>query len=69
MTMQIPLSIYMASKTRWARLTKTISMPSVPRVGEIIKFANEEMGDYFGWKVMEVTYRESSHKRRTVPTK
>jgi hypothetical protein len=60
MTMQIEFSIYMASKTRWAHLTKIISMPSVPRVGDFIKFANEEMGDYFAWQVIEVTYRESS---------
>ena len=60
MTMQIKFSIYMASKTRWAHLTKTISMPSVPRVGEFIRFANEEEGDYFKWRVMEVTFRGSS---------
>ena len=34
-------------------------MGSVPRVGEFLKFQNEEVGDYFAWEVTEVTYRES----------
>jgi len=31
----------------------------VPRVGEWIKFQNETVGEYFGFQVAEVTYRES----------
>ena len=57
--MDIQFSIWIASKTRWAHLTKVISMPTVPRVGEFMKFTNKEMGDYFGWEVSSVTYRES----------
>ena len=56
--MQIEFSIWLASKTRWAHLNKTISMLSVPRVGEFMKFKNEEMGDYFAWEITSVTYRE-----------
>jgi hypothetical protein len=31
----------------------------VPRVGEFVKFDNKEQGDYFAWRVTQVTYRES----------
>ena len=55
--MDIEFSIYLATKTRWAHLTKIVSLP-VPRVGEIVKFRNEQMGDYFGFDVIAVTYRE-----------
>ncbi len=34
-------------------------MPVVPRIGEFVKFKNEEMGDYFGFEVIEVAYRET----------
>ncbi len=34
-------------------------MPVVPRVGEFVKFANKELGDYFAYPVKQVTYRES----------
>ncbi len=57
--MEIEFSIWLASKTRWVHLMKTIEMPSVPRVGEYLKFRNAQIGDYFGWQVSEVTYRES----------
>ena len=57
--MDIEFSIYLASKTRWAHLVKVISMPVVPRVGEFKKFRNAEMGDYFPWKIIEVTYQET----------
>lgn len=52
------VSIYLASKTRWAHLQKTVVMPAVPRVGEWLKLHNEEQGDYFGFRVYEVTHRE-----------
>ncbi len=57
--MDIEFSIWLATKTRWANLTKTMSMSSVPRVGEFVKFDNERVGDYFAWEVSQVTYRES----------
>lgn len=57
--MKITFSIYLATKSKWAHLTKTINMPVVPRVGEHMKFKNDEMGDYFAFDVVEVTYRES----------
>ena len=59
MSVDIEFSIWLASKTKWVHLTKTISMVVVPRVGEYVKFQNEQMGDYFGWKVSQITYRES----------
>ncbi|WP_087026405.1 hypothetical protein [Thaumasiovibrio subtropicus] len=56
---EIEFSIWLASKLNWVHLVKKIHMPCVPRVGEYMKFRNKEEGDYFGWKVTEVTYRES----------
>jgi hypothetical protein len=56
--MNIEFSIWLATRTRWVHLTKTIEMPTVPRVGEWMKFRNSELGDYFGFRVSEVTYRE-----------
>jgi hypothetical protein len=55
----IEFSIWLASKSRWAHLTKMIGMPVVPRVGEFVKFSNAKNGDYFAWKVSQVTYREN----------
>ena len=57
--LDIECSIWLASKTRRAHLTKVIAMPTVPRVGEYLKFRNAEQGDYFGWRVSQVTYRET----------
>jgi hypothetical protein len=54
----IEFSIWIASKQNWVHLVKTISMHSVPRLGEYMKFRSEKLGDYFAWKVSEVTYRE-----------
>jgi hypothetical protein len=59
--MNLELSIWLASKTRWAHLTKVIDMPVVPRVGEFLKFRNAVVGDYFGFQVSEVTYREGGN--------
>jgi hypothetical protein len=56
--MEIEFSIWLASKTRWTHLTKKIEMKYVPRLGEYIKFKNEIVGDYFPWKVTQITYRE-----------
>ncbi|MEM7118144.1 MAG: hypothetical protein AAF614_37285 [Chloroflexota bacterium] len=57
--MKISFGIYLATKSKWAHLTKIIDLPAVPRSGEYVKFKNDEMGDYFGFEVLEVTYRES----------
>jgi hypothetical protein len=56
--MEIQFSIWMATKTRWAHLTKNVSMVAMPRVGEFVKFKNEKVGDYFAWKIAQVIYRE-----------
>ena len=56
--MELEFSIWLATKTRWAHLTKVIAMPTVPRVGEFLKFRNAVVGDYFAFRVSEVTYRE-----------
>jgi hypothetical protein len=59
MSLQIEFSIWLATRTRWAHLTKTIPMAVMPRVGELVKFRNETVGDYFAFKVTSITYRES----------
>lgn len=56
--MAIVFHIYLATKTRWVHLEKTLELPAVPRVGEFVKFANSRMGDYFAFEISEVTYRE-----------
>ena len=56
--MKVQFSIWLATKTRWAHLTKWIDMPVMPRVGESMKFRNEKMGDYFAFKITGVIYRE-----------
>ena len=58
MPVDVEFSIWLASKTRWVHLTKAITLPTVPRVGEFMKFRNEKLGDYFAWEIREVTYRE-----------
>ena len=52
-------SIWLASKQHWVHMTKDITLPVIPRVGEFIKFHSEELGDYFPWKITQITYRES----------
>jgi hypothetical protein len=59
MSLQIEFSLWLATRTRWAHLTKTIPMAVMPRVGELVKFQNETVGDYFAFQVTQVTYRES----------
>jgi hypothetical protein len=56
--MDLEFSIYLATKTRWAHLTKIVSLPALPRTGEFVKFRNERMGDYFAFQVTSVTFRE-----------
>ena len=58
--MDIEFSIWIATRTRWAHLCKTISFPSIPRVGEFVKFQNNKIGDYIAFQVTQVTYREGS---------
>ena len=55
----VEFSIYIASPTRWAHLVKTIAMSVVPRVGDFVKFVNDEAGDYFSFRVAQVTFRET----------
>ena len=57
--MKLDTSIWIASKSRWAHLTKVIDLPSVPRCGEYKKFNNREVGDYFNWRVTEIYYHEN----------
>ena len=59
--MDVEFSIWLASKTKWAHLSKTISMVAIPRVGEFMKFQNKEVGDYFAFEVSQVTYHENGH--------
>src|SRR5712692_10775465 len=59
--MEIEFSIWLATRTRWAHLTKIISMPVVPRVGEFVKFTNDKLGDYFAYAIKQVTYRENGY--------
>ncbi len=56
--MDVDVSIYLATKTRWAHLKKSVSLAAIPRVGESVKLRNAEMGDYFAFEVASVTYRE-----------
>jgi hypothetical protein len=57
----LEFSIWIASKTRRSHLTKTIKMQAMPRVGEWIKLKNDVVGDYFAWKITEITHRECGH--------
>ena len=52
--------MYLASPTRLCLLEKTVSFHTVPRTGESLKFTNRKMGDYFAFRVGEVTHREGS---------
>jgi hypothetical protein len=56
--MDIEFSIYLATRTRWAHLTKTVSLAALPRAGDFVKFNNEKLGDYFAFEVASVTFRE-----------
>lgn len=57
-SMDLEFSIYFASKSRWAHLTKVIPLPVVPRVGEFVKFETPQLLDYVAWEITQVTYRE-----------
>lgn len=57
--MELEFSMWLATKTRWAHLSKVIPFPVVPRVGEYVKFRNTVVGDYFAFRVSEITYREA----------
>jgi hypothetical protein len=58
--MDVVVDIYLASPTRWAHLRRTLDLHAVPRVGEHLKLRNAEMGDYFPFRVVEVTHREGA---------
>jgi hypothetical protein len=49
---------YLDSETRLVLLEKYIDFHAMPRVGEFVKFINAEMGDYFAFRIDEVTHRE-----------
>ncbi len=51
--------LYLPSDTRLAFLEKEIEFSAMPRVGEWIKFKNDQVGDYFAFRVREVTHREN----------
>jgi len=51
-------SIWIASKSKLAHLSKEIELNVLPRVGEFIKFKNDEVGDYFAWEIRQITYHE-----------
>ncbi len=53
--------MYLDSSSRLCRLQKELEFHALPRVGEWLKFANAEMGDYFGFRVAEVTHREGGY--------
>lgn len=55
----IDVALYFDTETRIIRLEKRICLPLLPRVGESIKFANSELGDYFAFTVEQVTHREN----------
>lgn len=56
--MECSVSIWLASRTRWVHLIKSVAFGSRPRVGEYLKLRNARFGDYFPWRVTEVTHRE-----------
>lgn len=50
--------LYLDAPTRLCMLEKVVEFYAMPRVGEFLKLANPEMGDYFGFRVAEVVHRE-----------
>jgi len=52
--------MYLDSPSRLVLLEKTVDFHALPRTGEWLKLANSEMGDYFAFRVAEVTHREGS---------
>jgi len=52
--------LYLDSATRLCLLEKAIPFSAIPRVGEWLKLANRELGDYFPFRVGEITHREGS---------
>ncbi len=52
--------LYLASESRLAFLEKEVQFHSLPREGEWLKLRNRDKGDYFAFRVQEVTHREGS---------
>ena len=50
--------MYLNSPTRLCLLERVVEFHALPRAGEWVKFANTELGDYFGFKVAEITHRQ-----------
>jgi hypothetical protein len=54
------VQLYLDSPSRLCRLEKLVEFHAMPRVGEWLKLVNPKMGDYFGFRVAEITHREGS---------
>lgn len=52
--------LYLDSPSRLVLLEKRIEFHALPRTGEFFKAANRKMGDYFGFRIGEVTHRETT---------
>ena len=52
--------MYLDSPTRLCRLEKVVEFETLPRVDEFLKVANRELGDYFPFRVVEITHRENA---------
>jgi hypothetical protein len=50
--------LYLASESRLASLEKEVEFHSLPRENEWLKLRNRDKGDYFAFRVKEVTHRE-----------
>src|SRR5688572_26939324 len=58
--LQCLVHLYLDSPSRLVLLTKLVEFHAMPRVGEWVKLANAELGDYFPFRIGEVTHREGS---------
>jgi len=54
------VQLYLVSEKRLGYLTKEIDFQCLPRTNEWVKLKNEKLGDYFGFKVDEITHREGA---------
>ena len=58
MPVEVQVSIWLASPTRRVHLQKLLQLQALPRVGEFLKLRNGKIGDYFPWRVTDITHRE-----------
>lgn len=54
------VQLYLVSERQIGYLTKEIDFHSLPRAYEWVKLKNEQMGDYFAFKVDAITHREGA---------